>query len=155
MFALMSPKLWIAAALAAFLAFTHFAIYRSGKASVRAEWDAAKVIQQQALADAEKASRAKEQLLQKAKDEAEKAANIRIQQAQNAAASARAAANSLRDEAARTRSNLPSNSGAACLAYADAANTVLAGTVSEAERLARDAESWQNDALTCQAAWPR
>lgn len=39
MFALLSPKLWIALALAGVLAFTHAAVYRSGKAAVRVQWD--------------------------------------------------------------------------------------------------------------------
>ena len=41
MFALLSPRLWIALALAAFLAFTHFSAYRKGRADVRLQWDAA------------------------------------------------------------------------------------------------------------------
>lgn len=39
MFALLSPKLWLALALAGVLAFTHVAVYRSGKAAVRVQWD--------------------------------------------------------------------------------------------------------------------
>lgn len=39
MWALLSPRLWLAVALAVFLAGTHMAAYRSGKATVRVEWD--------------------------------------------------------------------------------------------------------------------
>ena len=39
MFALLSPRLWLAVAVAAMLAASHFGAYRSGKGNVRAEWD--------------------------------------------------------------------------------------------------------------------
>ena len=45
MFALLSPRLWIALALAAVLAGTHFAAYRSGRAAVTADWDVERLAQ--------------------------------------------------------------------------------------------------------------
>lgn len=77
MTALLNPKVWIAFSLAAALAFSHFFVYRAGKANVRADFDAYRIAQTQALQKAEAESRAKEQQWQdsanqttKAKDEA-------------------------------------------------------------------------------------
>lgn len=64
MWALLSPRLWLAVAVAVFLAGTHLAAYRGGRAHVRAEWD--RDIQErtaQALAASE-AARARESELQ-------------------------------------------------------------------------------------------
>lgn len=55
MMAMLSPRLWLALALAGMLAFTHFTAYRSGKANVRAAWDAEKLMAQEALRQREKA----------------------------------------------------------------------------------------------------
>ena len=55
MMALLSPRLWLALALAGMLAFTHFTAYRSGKANVRAAWDAEKLMAQEAQRQREKA----------------------------------------------------------------------------------------------------
>lgn len=54
MMALLSPRLWLALALAGMLAFTHFTAYRSGKVNVRAAWDAEKMMAQEALRQREK-----------------------------------------------------------------------------------------------------
>lgn len=43
MIALLGWRFWAGLALSAFLAFTHFATYRAGKATVRAEWTAEKL----------------------------------------------------------------------------------------------------------------
>jgi hypothetical protein len=45
---LLNPRLWIALALAGVLAFSHFTVYRSGRAAVQAKWDAAAVAQERA-----------------------------------------------------------------------------------------------------------
>lgn len=42
---LLNPRVWIALVLAVGLGISHFTAYRSGKAAVRAEWDADKVRQ--------------------------------------------------------------------------------------------------------------
>lgn len=47
MTALLNPRVWLAVILAAFLAFTHFSAYRSGRAAVRTEFDAYKLSQQE------------------------------------------------------------------------------------------------------------
>lgn len=50
---LLNPRVWLALVLAAFLAFTHFSVYRAGRAAVRADFDAYKLSQaeQRTLAD--------------------------------------------------------------------------------------------------------
>ena len=55
MMALLSPRLWLALALAAVLALTHGMAYKSGRAAVRAAWDAEKLMAQEALRQREKA----------------------------------------------------------------------------------------------------
>ena len=55
MIALLSWRVWAGLALAIGLAFSHFTAYRSGKASVRAEWTAEKLAQSEAARNREKA----------------------------------------------------------------------------------------------------
>lgn len=61
MFALLSPRLWAAIVFAGILAASHFGAYRSGKATVRAEWDRDIAERTAQALEAEKAARAKEQ----------------------------------------------------------------------------------------------
>lgn len=155
MFALLSPQLWIGLALAAAMAFTHGLAYRSGKANVRAAWDAEKVVQQQALADANAAARAKEQALQRTKDEAINAATKRTHQAVAAAAAARAVTDSLRDDLSRARADIASASLDAVRKYATTASAVLGECSAEVERLAGAAAGHASDSLMYQQAWPK
>lgn len=74
---LLNWRVWVALAIAAALAFSHFTVYKAGKAVVRADFDAYRLAQTQALQKAEAEYRAKEQAWQdsanqttKAKDEA-------------------------------------------------------------------------------------
>lgn len=62
MLALLSPRLWLAIALAGALAFSHFTAYRSGKASVRAEWNVEKLAQAETV---------RLQLMQRDRDQSE------------------------------------------------------------------------------------
>lgn len=71
MTALLNPKFWIAIAIAAALAFSHFFVYRAGKAQVRTAWDEQKLVD---LA----AARAKEQEWQAAADAQQKAKDEKI-----------------------------------------------------------------------------
>ena len=63
MFALLSPKLWLALALAGVLAFTHGMAYKSGKANVRVQWDKERAETTATALVASEAARAKEQVL--------------------------------------------------------------------------------------------
>jgi hypothetical protein len=62
--AFMSPRVWIAIALAIALAGTHWKAYTTGKHAVQLEWDAATAQATAAALQAEQAARAKEQALQ-------------------------------------------------------------------------------------------
>jgi len=55
MTALLNPRVWLAIALAAALAFSHFFVYRAGKANVRADLDAYRIAQQEARIFADRA----------------------------------------------------------------------------------------------------
>ena len=71
MFALLSPRLWLAIALAVGLAISHGMAYKAGKATVRADWDK-DIAQRTAQAlKAEQDARAKEHALQTAKQKVE------------------------------------------------------------------------------------
>ena len=53
MMALLSPRFWIGLAIVAALTFTHYFVYKSGKAAVRVDWDKERAVQ---MADALKTS---------------------------------------------------------------------------------------------------
>jgi len=79
---LLNPRVWAAIAIAAALAFSHFFVYRAGKANVRADFDAYRIAQTIALQKADAANRAKEQEWQDSanqttKDKDEAIQNIR------------------------------------------------------------------------------
>ncbi len=84
MLALMNWRLWAAVALAVGLAISHGMAYKSGKATVRADWDK-DIAQRTAQAlKAEQDARAKEQALQAAKQKVE--VNYAAQKKRDAAA---------------------------------------------------------------------
>jgi hypothetical protein len=155
MIALLNPRVWIALALAAFLTFTHFAAYRSGKATVRAEWDAEKVLQLKNLEAAKDAARAREQALQTQATEAINAASERAKKSQVAAAAVRSVNDSLRDDISAARGDLSRASDAAVRKYAATASAVFGECAAAVERLAGAAEGHATDSLMYQAAWPK
>ncbi len=55
MAALLNWRVWAGLLIAIGLAFSHFTVYRAGKASVRAEWTAEKLAQSEAARNKEKA----------------------------------------------------------------------------------------------------
>lgn len=100
---LLSPRLWIALALAAVLGFTHFTAYRAGKGVVRAQWEADKAQRMAQALEAEQAARKKEQELLVQRDRAEKRYADEKRKAAVAAAGADAELGRLRDELAAPR----------------------------------------------------
>lgn len=78
MTALLNPRILIALALAAALAFSHFFVYRAGKANVRADFDAYRIEQTQALQQAEAKFRATEQEWQASANQTTKAKDEKI-----------------------------------------------------------------------------
>lgn len=72
-------RVWAAFGIAAALAFSHFFVYRAGKAVVRADFDAYRIAQTQALQKAESEYRAKEQAWQESANQTMKAKDEAIQ----------------------------------------------------------------------------
>lgn len=75
---LFNPRFWIAAALAVMVSVFGFLMFRSGKASIRAEFDAYVLAQTKASQKAEAEHRAKEQEWQSAADKTTKAKDEQI-----------------------------------------------------------------------------
>lgn len=69
---LLSPRLWIAAALLAVLAFTHVAAYLVGKGVVKRQWDRDVAEQREVLLKAQEEARKTEHNLIKAREKVEK-----------------------------------------------------------------------------------
>lgn len=108
---LLNPRVWLALALAGLLTFTHFAAYRSGKAAVRADFDAYKVDQANLTAKAERAQRDEEARRNAERDQLIQEAQDAQKNAQNDAAVAAAAADGLRQRVAALVSEARSNPG--------------------------------------------
>ena len=64
MLALLSPRMWLAVGVVIALTVSHGMAYKSGRAVIRAAWDAEKVVQLAAVVKASEEARAKEQVLQ-------------------------------------------------------------------------------------------
>lgn len=155
MMALLSPKVWIALALAGLLAVTHTMAWRNGSAHTQARWDAAKVVQQRALLAAQSAAAAKTLALQQEKDEAVNAAAQREKKLRSDLAAARATGNGLRDDLAAARSDLSRASVTSLRAYTATLGAVFSECTAEVERLAAAAQGHASDALTLEQAWPK
>ena len=94
MLALLSPRLWIALALAGLLAFTHYKAFHGGKAAVQVLWDRERAETTAEALKASEAARAKEQVLTAAN---QKVTNDYLAQKKLRAADAVAAAGKLRE----------------------------------------------------------
>lgn len=154
MFALLNPRVWIALALCAVLAFTHFTAYWAGKNTVRAQWNAERIVLQKAAIEAEKAARAREQDLQRKKDEAVNEAANRTQAAQANAAANRALVGSLRDDLAAANRKLSSASVESLRARITALSDVFERCSREYSELAGTAEQISIERETLIKAWP-
>lgn len=97
---LINPRVWIALALAAFLAVTHLSSYRAGKAAVREDFDAYRIQHEQLAREAERSAREKEQQLQKDFDDAAQAAREENDALQNDVVRLADVSDGLRDDLA-------------------------------------------------------
>ncbi len=114
--AFMSPRVWIAVALAVALAGTHWKAYTTGKHAIQVEWDAATAQATAAALAAEQAARAREQALQ---SKVRKVANdYQVEKTRRAAAD-QLAADSLRQLQAALASGGESRADPAAPAGAD------------------------------------
>lgn len=126
-----------------------------GAAHVRGQWDAAKVEQLAAAAEAESTYRQREQSLiqqlQKAQyDAAQREAALRA-----AADAATDAAGSLRHELTTIRGRLSEATAEACRATAGAALELLGTCADEYRSVAAAADGHASDAKTLSDAWPK
>jgi hypothetical protein len=147
MFALLNPRLWIAAALVAILAFTHFSAFRAGRAHVRNEWQAA-------TAAANIEARALEQQRQRRADEAQKLAAARTTRIAADAARARGESAGLRDDLSAVRLHA-AQSLAAATATVAALSAVFEQCSSRYIELAQAADGHASDSLMFQESWPK
>ena len=155
MMALLSPKVWIALAVAAALAFAGLFLYRAGAAGVRVKWDAS-IIEQQKFAAAQEADNRKlENKRQTNVIEAQNEQTKRTQTLQVAAAGARAESVSLRDTIAAIRAKLPSTPADAASNAASTAANLLGECAAAYQELAGRADGHASDTLTLEQAWPQ
>jgi hypothetical protein len=146
MLALLNPRLWIAAALIAALSFSHFFVYRAGKANVRNEWQAATAA---ANLEARKIEQHRETVL----GVAQKSAASRA--VRNRADSARSgdALLGLRNAVAARR--VAEESAAAAHQRADSLGELFLESVSAYRELAETCDRHVNDVRLLIEAWPK
>lgn len=155
MLALLSPRLWLAIGLAAALAVSHGFAYKSGRAAVRAQWDAEKAIQLKQTLELQSQYRQKEQEHAQRLSDAQQAARKRENLLQSQLATLRVSADSLRDDLSTYRSQLPGASCDAVRKHATALSTVFEQCAGRLESVARSAQGHAGDVLTLEQAWPR
>ena len=155
MFALLSPRLWLAIGLAVILAASHGFAYKSGRAALRAQWDAEKALQLKQTLELQSQYRQKEQEHAQRLSDAQQAARKRENLLQSQLATLRVSADSLRDDLATYRSQLPSASCDAVRVYADSVTELFSQCSRAIGDLAGKADGHAGDALTLQQAWPR
>lgn len=150
-----SSKMWIAATLAAILAFTHYTAYKSGRAAVRNAWDAEKISLLKLAQDAEHENRKIESRRAQNVSDALQASASRAKTLQGDAGAARDELERLRYDTASSRLQLPSSTSAACVAAADTTSQLLDYCAAALADVAAKADGHANDSLTMQQAWPR
>jgi len=155
MMALLSPRVWLALALAGVLALTHGYVYKSGKANVRAAWDAEKVIQLANQKEADRENRNIESARTNNVIAAQNAAVLRNRDLQADAIGAIAERKRLLDAlAARPAPNLPSSTANASHQPSLARDQLFAACTAELQSLARVADNHASDVKTLIQAWP-
>ena len=155
MTALLNWRVWAAALIAAALAFTHFTAYRSGKANVRAAWDAEKVVQLQNLKVANDENRKLESKRQSAVIAAQSAAVGRMADLRAGADRAGAERDRLRDAIRATGADLPSRAPDAVRQYATTSGQLLTECSAAYADVASKADGHASDSLMLQQAWPQ
>lgn len=154
MLALMSPRLWLAVVLAAVLGFTHFTVYRAGRAAVRIQWDSQKVADAEAARKAIEANRAIEEKRQKQAQEAIDESKKREAVLRADAVGARGALERLRNAVRIASSPVPGSTSNA-ISGAATAGQLLLECGAEAQRLAEAADRHASDVKTLMDAWAR
>lgn len=147
MIALLNPRVWIALALVALLAFSHFSAYRKGRADVQAQWTAA-------VAAANLEARQMEQRRQRNVDDAAKVAAAREARARTAAAHARSERDGLRDDLNRAR-EYAAQSRAAAERVANLSTELLDRCTASYLAVAEAAQRADSEARELRQGWPR
>ena len=147
MFALLSPRLWIAAAIVAALAFSHFTVYRKGRADVQSQWTAA-------TAQANIEARQMEQRRQRGVDEAARVAASSQARIVADARNARAQRDGLRDDLNAVRLHAAQSLAAATITVA-ALTDVFEQCSRRYIELAEVADRHAADSLMYQQGWPK
>lgn len=146
----------IEAACAALMLVGLFMIgYHFGGKHTQAKWDAVKVVQMQALAEANTKNRALEQTYAVNLQKAQNDATIRTQKLQTVAAAAARTVVSLRNQLTTTDRLLPTITAATCRDYAATADSVLAEMAEAGRGLAATADAATSDTKTLTEAWPK
>ena len=151
---LLSPKLWIALAIAAAFALTHHLGSKSGQAKVQAKWDAQNLLQLKAAQEANRENRNTEAARSRNVIDAQNASVTRAAVFKDDANRSRAESLSLRDDLSALRLRLPTLTREAVGKYADAAAVVFDNCQRSYQELAGKADGHANDSLMLQQAWP-
>lgn len=147
--------MWLAAGLFALLALTHFAAYRGGKSSVRAQWDAAKVQQLVAAQKAENDNRKIESKRAGDSANAVAAATKKGAVLRSDGVAAAVELGRLRNTVSATGLRLPTQPASACVVAASTGNELLAECAAALTELAEKADRHANDAVMLLEAWPQ
>lgn len=154
---LLSPRFWIALAIAAALAFGLHFTYRAGKATARAECDAKEIVQLTQQKEANRENRNIESARTNGVIAAQNAAVVRNRSLQADANSARSESGRLRNdlETASAALRLPGDTCKASIDYAATASVLLAQCGTAFTDLAGKADGHAADALMLDEAWPK
>lgn len=151
----MSSNLIIASVVAVVLVGSHFTAYRGGKAVVKADWQKEKISQLAQLSEFNAESRRLEQRRQSMVTEAQNAAKLREIVSTALAKRLSATVSSLRDDLARSRTNLPTATIASLRGRVEALSTVFEQCSRAHEELAGTAQGLASDLQLTREAWPK
>lgn len=157
MTALLSPRIWLAIAIAAAMAFSHFFVYRAGKANVRADFDAYKLdvsetTRKLQAANERRAAEQRDQQLKAQNDAKTREAGLRTD-AGNAVAELDRLRNALR--VATRRDPVPGATAPAADQPAASQTVVFLDCAAALTELARDADGHASDVQTLEDSWPK
>ena len=155
MMALLNWRVWLAIGIALTLVLVGAGAYRAGKRNVQAKWNAEKVVQVKAAADAEVENRRIESKRQTGVIDAQNAQVKRTTILQADAASSRAVVDSLRDDIRTATASLPGRSASATGQYATTSSQLFLECSAAYSAVAATAQGHANDALMLEQAWPK
>lgn len=153
----LNPKLWAAIALAAALALAGWFLYRAGQKDVRADWNAQKVADAQAVIEANNENQRIANRWNANVIGALNAQTARNQRLEADAGSASAERGRLLDAIRRATSkrDLPGTTAQAGPEPANPVRDVLESCTAEVQELARAADGHASDAQALSDAWPK